>query len=59
VLGAAIGRDLSLSTALVPLLNKVKTLLLPPDLRGDSLVEKLLHGAHRRIKNLEHLDLLA
>ncbi|KAI6775833.1 hypothetical protein HG530_002591 [Fusarium avenaceum] len=59
VLGATIGRDLSLSTALIPLLNKVKTLLLPPDLRGDSLVEELLHGAHGRVENLEHLGLLA
>jgi hypothetical protein len=59
VLGATISRDSRLSAALVPLLDEVKTLLLPPDLRGDSLFEKLLHGAHWRVEHLEHFCLLA
>ncbi|KAI6753363.1 hypothetical protein HG531_005532 [Fusarium graminearum] len=59
VLGATINRDSGFGAALVPLLNEVKTLLLPPDLRGDSLFEELLHGAHGRVEHLEHFCLLA
>jgi hypothetical protein len=57
-LGAAIGWHRSLSARLLPLLNEVKALLLPPDLRGDGLLEELLHGAHGRVEDLEHLLLL-
>lgn len=57
-LRATIGRHRSLNARLLPLLNEVEALLLPPDLRGDGLLEELLHRAHGRVEDLEHLLLL-
>jgi hypothetical protein len=58
VLSATIWGNSSLLATLIPLFDEVETLLLPPNLRGNSLLEKLLHGAHGRVQDLEHLCLL-
>jgi hypothetical protein len=59
VLSTTIGGNSSFLAALIPLFNEVETLLFPPNLRGNSLLEKLLHGAHGRVQHLEHFCLLA
>lgn len=41
-----------------PLLHQVQPRRLPPHLRGDGLLEELLHGGNGRAEHLEHLHVL-